>query len=70
MGPAKRGTVLRPVRVSSELMQAENVVRLLRIICVSGPSISCGWMSYGRSPLPGEHLARRVLVGTFAVWKP
>ncbi len=45
MGPAKRGTVLRPVRVSSELMQAENVVRLLRIICVSGPSIFCGRMS-------------------------
>ena len=37
--------MLRTVRVSTELMQAANVVRLLRIIGVSGASLCCGRMS-------------------------
>jgi hypothetical protein len=41
IGAAKQGTSLRTVGVSTELWQATNVVRLLRIIGVSGWLPSC-----------------------------
>jgi hypothetical protein len=45
IGPANRGTVLRLANGLTVSMQAANVVRLLRIIGVSGVWLCCARMS-------------------------
>jgi len=60
--------VLRLVSELSVSMHEANVVRLLRIIGVSGWLLSC--REFSRGPSSAELLAWCALVGTFAVWTP